>query len=292
MCGHSAKSNASKDGFILVSVIWITGLLAVIASAFTIGIRSHTLAARNVIQGERAQAIADGMAMFSALKLALRDQPETSQVAGIASACQWAASGHVTVAIQDQGGLVDLNTASPSLLTAFFTGLGLEAAAARATIDDLTDFKDSDKSAQSGGEEPLSFPDKSFGFKDAPLSVPEEIDQLPRFPPEQFARLMRLTTTYSQQPGIDFEVAPQELLEALNISGKVSDDASLFASPSPRRTYSITAAAETLDGSRFVRKAVVFLLQQPDRPFAVLSWQRGEWRDDVAKSVGAPPCFN
>ena len=99
------QSSTHEPGFVLVSVIWIAGLLAVMATAFTIGIRSYTLAGRNVIQGERAQAIADGMVMLAAYKLASEDLLGSPHVAaGAAELCQWSTSATVSVTIQEQAG--------------------------------------------------------------------------------------------------------------------------------------------------------------------------------------------
>ena len=61
------EKNSNDKGFVLVSVIWIAGLLAVLATAFRISVRSHILAGRNIVQGERARYLADGMVEFMAL---------------------------------------------------------------------------------------------------------------------------------------------------------------------------------------------------------------------------------
>jgi hypothetical protein len=75
------RNPTPESGFILVSVIWIAGLLAVMAAAFTIGIRSYTLMGRNVIQGERAQAMADGMVRLAAYELASQDLAGSPHIA-------------------------------------------------------------------------------------------------------------------------------------------------------------------------------------------------------------------
>ncbi len=283
-----------QHGFVLVSVIWIAGLLAVMATAFTIGIRSYTLAGRNVIQGERAQAIADGMATYQALKLASLDLSGNLQLtSGIASACRWSDTARVTVRVQDQGGLVDLNTASPVLIGRLLEGLGLAAADASAVQADLQDFRDPDHDAQSGGAEPAVYRDRKHGPRNGPISVVEELDQIPGLTEKLRTTLRRVTTVSSQQMGFDLERAPEELLKLLQLSGPIDPNAQAFASPSPRRVYAIETAAELPDGSRFTRRALIALLRQPERPFAILAWQQGEWAGGPSTStITAEPCLN
>ncbi len=295
MQAHTRRHGLRTErGFVLVSVIWIAGLLAVMATAFTIGVRSYTLAGRNVIQGERAQAVADGMAMFEALKLASLDLSGNTQLAsGIASICQWAESAMVTVRIQDQGGLVDLNTASPVLVERLFAGLRLAAVDSTALQASLRDHRDPDHDTQAGGLEPEFYPGRKHGPKNAPLSVAEELDQIPGLTDKIRATLRRVTTVSSQQIGIDVELSPIELLKLLHVSGPADPAALAFASPSPRRIYSIEASTELPDGSRFTRRAMIALLRQPERPFAILAWQQGVWSGDTSSGAAAvEACLN
>ncbi len=66
----TAGKSRVDAGFVLVSVIWIAGLLAVVATAFAITVRSHTLAGSNVVYNTRAESVADGMALLPRYRLA------------------------------------------------------------------------------------------------------------------------------------------------------------------------------------------------------------------------------
>lgn len=288
------QSSTHESGFVLVSVIWIAGLLAVMATAFTIGIRSYTLAGRNVIQGERAQAIADGMVMLTAYKLASEDLLGSPHVAaGAAELCQWSTSATVSVTIQDQGGLVDLNTASPPLIDRLLEGLGFAKPESEALQATIRDYRDPDYDAQTGGSEPTTYPGRKSGPKNGPFSTPEELDQIPGMTEQAFATLARVTTVSSQQMGIDVDRAPVELRQLLGIHGAGDPEALALASPSPQRVFAIDAAAELTDGSRFTRHALIALLRQPDRPFAILGWQQRNWIDRKAPDASpSQPCLN
>jgi len=277
-----------ENGFVLVSVIWIAGLLAVVATAFIVSVRSHTLAGSNIIHNAKAEAAADGMALFTAFRLAT-DANVAFKLNGDVSYCRWQDNINIAISIQDQGGLVDLNTASPELLGALLGSLGPGKDQSTAILSALQDFRDPDSQSASGGVEVEVFPGKNYGPKNAPLAIPEEIDQVPELDETLFHRLMPFVTTYSQQPGIDFSRAPQQLLALLGDG----DFARQFASPSASKTFGIDIIAELKNGSRFRRQAFISLMRQPHRPFAVLTWRRGRDHAEPAPfPKNAQPCFN
>jgi general secretion pathway protein K len=213
---NEAKPNSGDAGFALISVIWIAGLLAVVATAFAITVRSHTLAGSNIIYNTRAESVADGMALVTALRLAApANTIDPSKLNSEPSHCKWSDDIAVAISIQDQGGLVDLNTASPDLLLALMLGLGANDVKSAGLVAALQDFRDPDSQSVSSGVEPAKFPGKAYGPKNAPLAIPEEIDQVPELDDVLFHKLMPLVTVTSQQAGIDLSSAPQKLLDLL-----------------------------------------------------------------------------
>lgn len=286
--------NEWDRGFVLVSVIWIAGLLAVITTAFTISVRSHSLAAGNAFYNTRAELVADGMAMVAAYKLANAvDASQRPKLNGEPTHCGWPDGISVSITVQDQGGLVDLNTASPDLIGALLQGFAVDKSKSAEIMGALHDFRDADSISALGGDEPAAFPGKPYGPKNRPLAVPEEIGQLPELHEALFDKLMPLVTVSSQQPGIDLARAPRQLLDILGINDVNGAAAQRFSSPSPANVFSIDVMAELSNGSRYRRQALVSLLRQPDSPFAILAWRRG---GDAGEAVPAPtgrlPCFN
>jgi general secretion pathway protein K len=276
--------DGKEDGFVLVSVIWIAGLLAVIATAFAITVRSHTLGGSNNIYNTQAEYAADGMALFTALKLASPASPAPQlEPNGEPVFCNWSEGATVSVSVQDQGGLVDLNTASPELLDVLFRSLGADAGKSISMIGALQNFRDPDSLTSDGAAEPVTFPGKTYGPKNAPFAITAEIDQIPEIDEAMFHRLMPLVTVYSQQSGIDPAVAPQHLLELLGATGETATSPTRFSSPSPAKTFSIDVTAELKNGARYRRLAIISILRQPDRPFATLEWTRGGDSGDPAR---------
>ena len=283
-----------EDGFVLVSVIWMAGLLAVVATAFAITVRSHTLSGSNIIYNTRAEYVADGMTVFTALQLA---NPANAgaypKVNGEAAFCVWPGETAVAISVQDQGGLVDLNTASPELMGTLLRKLGTDDGMSAGIIAALQDFRDPDQVSTDGGPEPVAYPGKPYGPKNAPFAIAGEIDQIPQISDGLLGELLPLVTVYSQQSGIDLSVAPQHILQLLSNGNSADAELAGFASPTSAKTFSIDVTAELKNGARYRRVAIISILQQPDRPFATLEWMRGGDAGDAEPLPrSGPPCVN
>ena len=266
----SAEADHKNRGFVLVTVIWMSGILAAFATSVSVSVRSHALYARNAMSGSLAAGIADGLVQIEALNIARTPGD------GLWRACRWSASADAWIAVQDQGGLVDLNTASPALIAALFEGLGLGPSDAAAMASALRDYRDTDSVADQGGSEPDRYEGRSFGPKNAPFAVVEELDQLPGMTRELFERMKPLTTVSSQQTGVDFSVAPAALLQVLGRTRKEGARSSLAATH-PSSVSAITVAVRINDGTRFVRRVLVQKVDQPYLPFVILAWETGAW---------------
>jgi general secretion pathway protein K len=282
-----------QDGFVLIAVIWIAGLLAVAATAFTISVRVQTLAGRNAVYGAQAEAVADGLARLSAFRLATLAGPDaTLKTNGEVAQCIWPPNITATIAIQDQGGLVDLNTASPVLVGKMLSGLGIDAARADGIINALQDFRDPDAQSLASGLEPDVYPGKAYGPKNAPFDVVEEIDQIPEIDDAAFRKLLPLVTVSSQQTGIDLAKAPASLLNALGAEDNDTTRLAAYSSPSPAKNFAVDVMVRLSNGTRYHRHALISVLRQPDRPFAILAWQRGPGMAvDAASTPPQTPCL-
>jgi general secretion pathway protein K len=295
MMAHLKRKILSGDrsGFVLLAVIWMAGLLAVISTAFVVTVRSHTLIARNVVYNSKAGYIADGMVKFSALQLVTENSDRKSNLSGETRFCQWSRNVIVGIRIQDQGGLVDLNIASPDLILALFRGVSLSPSEASDLMAALQDYRDPDLKNVTGGVEPVTYPGKVFGPKNGPFAIIEELDQLPGMNNALFKQLMPLVTVHSQQTGFDLTRAPKTLISALGGNSAADLLLARFSSPSAYKIFAIDAVVETKQNAHYFRHAIVALVLQPDRPFAILSWQHGLNVDDWSfPKSDQKPCFN
>ena len=285
---RSAKLRiAHQEGFILVSVIWIVGLIAVMATAFAITVRSHTLTIGNTLYNAKAEAISDGMVRYLIVQMLRPDSANSANKSdGSASLCSWADIANVSYRIQDQGGLVDVNTASPILLQKLISGLGVDPARQPTLLNSLNTYKAPSSEPNIGPAQ--YYPSKNFGPKNRPLISLDELDQVPGFSSEILKQIRPLMTVYSQQTGLDPSKAPARLLKILG-SETVPVE---FTSPSPQKVFSLDVLTELHNGARFHRQAMIALLGQPDRPFSILSWQPKYEDDSERLPTNNPPCIN
>lgn len=258
-----------RDGFVLIAVIFITGLLAITTTAFVANVRSNTLFARAMIYNHQLEAAADGMAHFTAFQLATRDVTKPLQAEW---QCTWNEDVSVAIKVQDQGGLVDINTANPELLEALVRGLGKADAEAKTIVGAIADYKDPDTITSSGMTEASTYPAQSAGPSDGPFATIEELDRVPAIDDKLFKVLLPLVTVHSQQQGFDRAAAAPTLIKTLNAAGISDTQLSRYASPTPARVYALTIAAKRKASGIFTRKEIISLTGQPDRPFAILKW--------------------
>jgi general secretion pathway protein K len=253
-----------REGFVLIAVIFITGLLAVTTTAFVANVKSNTLFARALLYNQQLESAADGMARLTAFQFATRDVEKPFPMTFV---CRWNENINIQYDIQDQAGLVDLNTANPALFIAVLQGLGKPATEASAIAAAIADYKDPDAQAQDGGDEAALYKGPSTGPSDGPFMTVEELDRIPLIDNDLYTQIMPLVTVHSQQPGFDPSQAPKALLDAVG-----ANKAGLFASPSPVRVYAIRVTAKRERGGAFTRATIIALTGQPDRPYALLKW--------------------
>ncbi len=277
-------------GFALIVVIWIVGLLALIAASFTGGVRSHIRSVAGVAEGARAEAMADAGANLAILDLvAVRLDPRRARrfaLGGEPTSCALEGAGVVTVTLQDESGRVDLNAADERLLAQLLTGLGAPAEAAATVAASIADFRDADGERRARGAELADYLAAGLarGPKNAPFDAVEELDQVLGLDGELASRLKPFVTVYSGQAGIDLKSAPPALRSALaSGTGGTPDAGVMLASPAAQRVFLVRSEAVEASGARFVREAVVALGGSRTRPWSVKRWVRG------GRSIGQTP---
>ncbi len=74
--GIDFRKPSPNSGFILIVVLWIVGLVAAVAVAFVLVVRSQSLSSANRVHLARAELAADGMARLAAYRLAAAAAPD------------------------------------------------------------------------------------------------------------------------------------------------------------------------------------------------------------------------
>ncbi|KAB2936993.1 MAG: general secretion pathway protein GspK [Hyphomicrobium sp.] len=292
----------SESGFALVIVIWGLLLVAVLATAFSVAMRTYTQATANLVENARAAAYADaGVAIAVA---ALLDRRKTNsgwrgrlRLDGMPLGCSIGSEARLEIAVQDEAGRIDINFADERLLVALFQSAGASQGESQAYVDRLVDFRDGDNLRRAAGAELAEYRSAglTYGPKNSEFSSIDELEQVLGVPTDLFRSVRPYITVHSRLPGIDVSVAPRPLLRALAGDGldgsdsvdrgqappvsQLRPDLSLLTTLGVRssgRIFSIVAIASTAGGARFVREAVVELTDQQQAPFQFKTWQRGD----------------
>ena len=292
----------SSRGIALISVLWITGLLAVIAASFASSTRTEARLTRNLVANAKAEALADGGVHRAVLGL-LDPDPATVWRADRTVYALALGEGEVQIEIEDEDGKVDLNGAPPELLAGLLGALGLEAGEAEAFAARIADYRDEDSEAEPLGAEDPDYLDagRTAGAADRPFATESELLNVLGVSQVLYEEVRPYVTVYSGAEGVDPTRAPRvvlealpgmtpELVEALLAAGPDSDpylaiedqgaldELEFYLLPTRDLVFKVRALARTPDGGTFLREAVIELGGSPDQPFLVHTWRRGALR--------------
>jgi general secretion pathway protein K len=226
--------------------------------------------------------------------------PEEAQASGAflhadATPYRWDFAGaEVVIAVQDEGGKINLNGAE-ELIEALLRSAGLGAASNLA--DAIADFGDEDDLARAGGAEDADYRAAGFthGAKDAPFESVDELKLVLGMDDALYGRIAPLVTVHVSQHEVNPETAPADVLRVLRgeplagIDGSEAEegpsfmadefdaapDLSPFAGGGLAGVYTIRSEARLEGGAVFVREAVVELTGEARRPYWFLAWRQG-----------------
>ena len=287
-----------QRGIALISVLWITTLLAVIAASFTSSARTEGQLARNMVENAKAEALADGAVHRAVLGISELEPERGWRTDGTAYRLDYG-EGAVVVRIFDEDAKVDLNVAPPELLAGVLRLLGLDDEQAEVLADRIVDFRDEDDEPEPDGAEDPEYEaaGRQDGALDRMLVTEFELLGVLGMSEPLYQRLRPFVTVYSGAEGIDptrasldvLRAVPgmtPELAEAIRAAGpdgdpfELIDDEALFEIevyfvPSRQIMFRVVAEARTAGGGVFVREAVIELSGVPEQPFMVHTWRRG-----------------
>jgi general secretion pathway protein K len=292
-----------QEGVALVVVLWVIALMAVLAAGFARGTRTEATLAFHQLAAAQAQALGEGGVERAVLEL-LRPLGEREwRVDGTAYRVSLG-DGAVDVAIQDESGKVDVNTAADELLTNLFQALGMDADTSVALTDAIADWRDPDDERRLHGAEAADYRAAGlpYGPKNARFDSVDELREVLGMTQAFFQRLRPFVTVHSEQRWINPAVAPRQVLLAVPgwdartvddyLDVRESSDPRAPPPPPPaqppfapaysRATYSIRATGISAQGARGTVEATVRIVGAAQQPYTVLSWR------DAAYPVGSP----
>jgi type II secretory pathway component PulK len=281
----------SQDGFALIVVIWAIGLIALLFVTYVAAARYRSIAASGLAERARAESAAT-----AAINIAILDLLTTASDEASASVrfrrdaspalCTLPSGLQVAIAITDEGGKIDLNSADPALITALVRGLRRNNGPDEQLTTEILRLREAAAAAQRARG--VASPN-TLAFRTA-----FELDQVPGMDSDLFRAMMPLTTVHSGRAGFDPRVAPAALLKTLLPSGSASRSeartqlSSSFIADSPGRAFLISSEAVTRTGVRFSRDALVEL--SPGAAYRIREWREGSLQVINGARSSLPAC--
>jgi general secretion pathway protein K len=305
-------TRAGRDGgYALVVVIWGLGIISLMIVSFMTTARMRLQAANNIAGATQADEIAQAAINLAILSLAKERQavaqapvqpngalpvpteaPQRIIHAGEPSFCGISGAA-VALAVEDEGGKVDLNGANQTLLKAMLIGFGLGQNDADSAAGAIVAFRSG--SGDPGNASPL--PGKiGRQSKQELFQTVYELDQVEGLDPSLVRQIIPFVTVHGRRPRVDAETAPPALFGAL-IGLKPEEVQALRATPYPNDldrqdprfpaaykqngdsgVYLIHAESRLGMGQSSVREAIVDLNGDNGALFAIREVRRGELR--------------
>lgn len=271
-------------GFSLPVVLWSLLLASMLVIGFLAASRTSIRIASNTASHAQVAALAEAGVSIAVLDLveASRRQGAGRRIAvdGTPAECRMPGGARIEIAIEDEGGKVDINRADETLVRYLLAGLGHSPSEASRLADRILDYRDPDELRRLNGAEREDYrrAGAASGPADAPLLSVEEITQVLGMPPATAERLFPLVTIDSGTPGIDLGLAPAELVGVLErgltgvaelstAGGTVANRAAVPLPPiyrvrSPGTAFLVRATARLPDGSSAHSAAIVELVRK------------------------------
>lgn len=312
---RNVTRSAPEGGFALVAVLLALAVLAMIATTFMMAVRAHVRSVTATAATAGAEAMADGGVTVAVLDLHTvredRTRARRFPVDGSTVECGLADGARLVIAVQDEAGQVDLNSASEALLVALLRGSDFNDSDAERLAQRILDYRDRDTERRAAGAERPEYEAAGLpGPKNRPFDAVDELAQVLGADATLIDRLRGAITVYSGLTGVDPKVMSPK--SVARIAGGAAAGVAAFADVarpavpgglptrfieiSPQQVYRIRSTAQTRDGATFVRETVVDLGPRRARSHAFRRWTRGSSLPDETERLQAtlnaplPPC--
>ncbi len=282
---RTAQVERDDRGSILLPVIIVLLLIASAAAAMTlqakVSLRDASVRRDRLVLGFMADALTRSAAVALAQAAAVKGAPPFA-IDGTPQSCWLPAHRQVVLAVQDQGGLIDLNKAPAELLARVFTQAGLGGTGAKALSDAILARRDTGAPISVKGMTSRAPPPRSTGLPSS-FDSADQIEGLPGVTPDLFNRLRSLFTVGSATAGVDPIVAAPALRALISRREMNAPEFKTYSVPSAHAGFDIKAVVTLPSGMRFTRHAA-FRLDPSDGP----GGRFAEWDAPVDTAPLAP----
>ncbi|MGQ4274795.1 general secretion pathway protein GspK [Terrihabitans sp. B22-R8] len=264
----------ARDGFILVTVLWVLGALAALVSVYTAYLSVTAQAA--AVRDDSLSANGLFTAGLELAALQIVSVPETERPMSGTLAFRLG-SAEISASFRNETARIDLNTAPPDLMAGLFAALGANEDDAKTYAARILAFRTPAQASSGDGEAALY---RQAGLDHGPRGGPfvhaDELWLVRDLPPRLVEAALPHVTIYSGAPTIAPAIADPLVRAAVPApAGGSTPDAS--AAPAvPAATSDavrVTLSVAFRDGGRRAAEAVILVRDFGDDPYRVLSWR-------------------
>lgn len=315
------RTRSPEQGFTFLVVIWALSILIVLSVVFGASTSAHLKAVSNAIDNARAEAVADAgiaLAVLDRLRWHTAGGQARFPRDGGAVACGIGNGDRILIAVEDEVGKVDINTADERHVAAALVAAGLAEREAGRLAARILDYSDSDDRRRPNGAEAADYRKEGRdGPKNRPLDAIEEVEQVPGVPQGLAVTLLPYATVYSGQQTIDRSFASPRLTAVLAGGGRAAVElaattrmidsragsqqrgasAGMPAAGAGGRAFRIVAEALTPQGAVFVREAVLEFTAPGPAGYRLRRWRKasrltgmGGPAEEALDGAGLQPC--
>lgn len=205
-----------QRGMALVVVLWVVTLLAVMAGSFSLSMRRESSVIRNLTETVQARYLAEAGVRHAMLELLNPDMERRWQGDGTVHEIPMGPAT-VKLAVLDESGKIDLNSASDALLDGLLRSVGVGEEQRQALVGAILDWRDPGHlhRLHGAGEQDYKNAGLPYGPRNGSFQSIEELQLVLGMTPALYRRLEPWITIYSGQGGINPAVAPRQVLLAL-----------------------------------------------------------------------------
>lgn len=267
-----------QRGAALLLVMWLILLLSGLVAGYAAAARIESMQGNGLARGTASTEAARAGVEYAASRLL--DPDPARRWASDGRSYRFAFDGaQVEVAVRDEAGKIDLNTAGHALLLEFFVALGENRDAATRLAGAILDWRDEDSLTQvAGGAEDANYraAGLAWGAKDAPFETVAELEQVLGMRPALYASAAPHLTVFSGAAMPDARSADGIVLQAMGVDRPQAADPDAVPLAGSG-TYSIDSRARLADGRRAHVSVILRLGGNglPGSAYTPLRWQDG-----------------
>lgn len=298
--GASGRQRRHERGWALISVLWTTAMLGMMAAAtqeLTLtSVRTERRAlARAHLEADLDAAVVRAILALDDKRLGLRwridSYPYAFTYDGIA----------MRVSIQDEDGKFDLNEADDDTIAPLFQSAGLDTKSANVLADRIVEWRteptsDDAHTLLGGTDADYAAAGLSWRPRHSDFQTVSELRLVLGMTPALFERIRSAVTVYSRNDSPDDDVASRQVLEALNpgnpgaVDKIMAQRAGAFSQTDLHTSQTQSSATidpgSDLSGRNFeidvdatyaghheIRRAVVAMTGDAARPYLVEHWE-------------------